>query len=149
MPLYYPQNYRNDDQRAEMLRLSAAGICIFCPEHLGDNPAQSVIARLSRWTITRNRYPYQGTREHLLLIPDEHVTDLVHLSEQTRNDFWPALDWAHRRHAPAHYGIGIRNGDMRFTGGTVEHLHVHFLVGDADDPQHQPVRMKFSSRPAP
>ena len=34
MNLYYPGNYRTDEQLAQMMELEAAGVCLFCPEHL-------------------------------------------------------------------------------------------------------------------
>jgi diadenosine tetraphosphate (Ap4A) HIT family hydrolase len=45
-----------------------------------------------------------------------------------------------------HYGLGIRNGDCRFTGATIEHVHAHVLVG-SDEEGEPPVRMRFSSHP--
>ena len=149
MPLYHLGNYRNAEQHAEMVRLEQAGICLFCPRHLGEDPAHRSVARTAHWTATPNRYPYRGTRHHLLLIPDEHVTDLADLSAEAREDFWAILRLVRDRYAITHYGLGVRNGDLRFTGGTIEHLHVHVVVGDVDDPDHEPVRMKFSSRPNP
>jgi ATP adenylyltransferase len=145
--LYYLGNYRTEDQRAEMVRLEAAGICLFCPGHLAEDPEHPLLLRTAHWTVTRNRYPYRGTREHLLLVPDEHVTDLADLSSEAQQDFWTVLGWVRDHHTTGHYGIGIRNGDCRFTGGTIRHVHVHVLVGDVEDPDHEPVRMKFSSRP--
>jgi ATP adenylyltransferase len=149
VPLYHLGNSRSAEQRAEMLRLEAAGICLFCPGHLAENPDHPAVLRTEHWTVTPNRYPYQGAREHLLLIPDEHVSDLVDLSAEAQSDFWATLGWVRDHYAMKHYGVGIRNGDNRFTGGTIWHVHVHVLVGDVDDPHHEPVRMKLSSRPAP
>jgi len=83
------------------------------------------------------------------MIPDDHVEDLVDLSPEALSDFWVALAWARNQYSPGHYGLGVRNGDPRFTGGTIRHLHVHLVVGDVDDPQHEPVRMKLSSRRHP
>src|SRR2546423_658195 len=147
MDLYYLNNYRTEEQRAEMLRLEAAGICLFCPEHLGQDPNHIPVLRSGHWTVTPNRYPYKGTRRHLMLIPDEHVTDLVDLSPTAQQDFWSVLGWLRDEYKMTYYGLGARNGDARFTGGTIRHLHVHVVVGDVDDPRHEPVRMKLSSRP--
>ncbi|MCG8918128.1 HIT family protein [Actinokineospora sp. PR83] len=145
MELYYLGNSRLEEQRAEMIRLEEAGVCLFCPEH---RPRDQVpLLRTDHWSVVPNRYPYQGTRVHLMLVPDEHVTDMADLSGAAQADFWPTLRWTRDRHGLTHYGIGVRNGESRFTGGTIKHLHVHVLTGDVDDPDHTPVRMKFSSRP--
>lgn len=144
MSLYYLGNARTDEQRAEMVRLEAAGECLFCPEHLPASPDHPVLIRTGHWTVTGNRYPYQGTEIHLMLIPDEHVTDLVDLSAEAQSDFWTALARVRERYALTYYGLGARNGDPRFTGGTIRHLHVHVIVGD---PELGPVRMKLSGSP--
>jgi ATP adenylyltransferase len=120
--LYYFGNFRVDEQLAEMRRLEDEGICLFCP--------------------------YRETRLHLLLVPDEHVTDMADLSEDAQRDFWTALRWVKFRYRLAHYGLAARNGDSEFTGGTIRHLHIHLLQGDVDDPAHQGVRVRLSSRPA-
>jgi diadenosine tetraphosphate (Ap4A) HIT family hydrolase len=147
--LYYFGNHRSAEQLAEMVRLEADGTCLFCPEHLAEDAEHKSVLETAHWTVTPNRYPYKGTRLHLLLIPHEHVTDMVDLSAEAREDFWLALGRVRDHYAFTYYGLGVRNGDCRFTGGTVHHLHVHLVVGDVDDPNHEPVRMKLSSRPSP
>ncbi|MEU7823848.1 HIT domain-containing protein [Catellatospora sp. NPDC049133] len=145
--LYNIANYRTDEQRSKMIRLEENGICIFCADHLIGDPARLPVWRNTHWAVVPNDFPYKGTRRHLLLVPDEHVSDLVELSPAAKEDFWAALGWVRDHYEMTYYGLGVRNGDCRFTGGTVSHLHVHVVVGDVDDPEHEPVRMKFSSRP--
>jgi len=145
MTLYYLGNFRVDEQLAEMRRLEVEGVCLFCPGHL---PAASeVLHRTARWTVVPNRYPYRETRLHLLLVPDEHVTDMADLSEDAQRDFWTALRWVKVQYGLGHYGLAARNGDSEFTGGTIRHLHIHVLQGEVDDPDHQGVRVRLSSRP--
>jgi diadenosine tetraphosphate (Ap4A) HIT family hydrolase len=140
MSLYYLGNARNPTQHEEMRQLQADGVCIFCPEHLG--ASRRVVHQSTHWTVTPNDYPYRGTQIHYLLVPDEHVDDMTKLSPGAQQDFWTALAWVTK--GLTYYGIAIRNGDSRYTGGTIEHVHVHVLQGDPDD---EPVRVKFSSRP--
>lgn len=145
MPLYHPENHRAPDQLAEMRRLEAAGICLFCPPHLAGHAHQKVIHRTEHWSVTPNEFPYTGTRLHLLLVPDAHVADLLDLTPAALADFWTALAWVRDTHGLDYYGLATRNGDGRFTGATIEHVHVHVIVGDIDDEAHQPVRFKLSS----
>jgi diadenosine tetraphosphate (Ap4A) HIT family hydrolase len=146
MTLYYFGNFRVDEQLAEMRRLEGEGVCLFCPEYLSTSP--EVLHRTAGWTVVPNRYPYRETRLHLLLVPDEHVTDMAELSELAQRDFWAVLRWAKLHYGLAHYGLAARNGDSEYTGGTIRHLHIHLLQGDVDDPAHQGVRVRLSSRPA-
>jgi ATP adenylyltransferase len=140
---YYLENSRGEAQSDDMRRLEAEGRCLFCP----GQEALAVVHRTPQWTIVPNRFPYRGTKLHLLLIPDEHVTDMADLSAAARADFWTALAWVREQYSLTYYGIAIRNGDPRFTGGTIRHLHVHLVVGDVDDPEADFVRVKLSSRP--
>jgi diadenosine tetraphosphate (Ap4A) HIT family hydrolase len=142
--LYCFENVRTDEQRAEMARLDAAGICLFCPEHLARHEQQRIVLSTQHWTVTPNRFPYPGTNLHMLLIPDQHARDLLELSDEVRADFWVALAAVAEASELRYYGLGVRNGDCRFTGATVEHVHAHVLVG-ADDDSAPPVRMRFSA----
>jgi diadenosine tetraphosphate (Ap4A) HIT family hydrolase len=144
--LYYFGNFRVDEQLAEMRRLEREGICLFCPDRL--STASQVLHRTAQWTVVPNRYPYRETRLHLLLVPDEHVTDMADLSEGAQHDFWAALRWVKLHYGLAHYGLAARNGESEFTGGTIRHLHIHVLQGDVDQPDHQGVRVRLSSRPS-
>lgn len=147
MSLYYFGNFRTQRQLADMRRLEAAGVCIFCPEHLGVGPDLRIIHRSAHWTVVPNEFPYSGTRLHLLLVPAEHVTDIADLSPDAQRDFWTALRWARDHYALAYYSTAVRNGHCEYTGGTIRHVHVHLLQGDVDNPDHEPVRTKLSSRP--
>lgn len=147
MSLYYLGNYRTAEQLADMRALEAAGVCLFCPQHLAKDKRRHTLHRTSLWTVTPNEFPYAGTRLHLLLIPDEHVTDLLDLSPEAQQDFWVAMRWIRDHHGLTFYSMAARNGDCEYTGATVRHVHVHLLQGDVDDPGHQPVRTKLSSRP--
>jgi diadenosine tetraphosphate (Ap4A) HIT family hydrolase len=129
-----------------MRRLEAAGRCIFCPRTSEDPADPDLLRRLGNWAVRRNAYPYRGTRHHLLLAPTEHVRDLLDLSAATQHGFWDALRWVRDEFDLQFYGLGARCGDCALTGGTIEHVHVHVVVGEVDDPAHEPVRLKLSTR---
>lgn len=143
MSQYFTGHARSPEQAAKMERLGDQ--CLFCDADDDDWP---VLHRTEHWTIAPNGYPYAGTRHHLLLVPVEHVTDLVDLDAATHADFWTALAWARDELGLTHYSLGARCGDCALTGGTIAHVHVHLVVGDVDAPGHEPVRFKMSS-PAP
>ena len=149
MSLYCTDNYRTAEQLAEMERLEAAGICLFCPDSLREHARQRVLFETAHWTVTPNEFPYAGTRLHLLIVPHQHVNDLLDLNEAALADFWAALRAVRERFGLDYYGLGARNGNCSFTGATIAHVHAHVLVGDpALDPE-IPVRMRLSSRPRP
>jgi diadenosine tetraphosphate (Ap4A) HIT family hydrolase len=144
---YCFENARTPDQAAEMRRLDAAGICLFCPDGLARHPPERIVLRTRHWTALLNDFPYPGTRLHLMLVPRQHASDLTGLPAAAQLNFWQALAAVVRDHQLTYYGLGVRNGDCRYTGATIEHVHAHLLVGDPDPASAGPIRMRFSSRP--
>jgi len=106
------------------------------------------VLRTRHWTALLNDFPYSGTRLHLMLVPRQHASDLTGLPAATQRDFWQALAAVVRDYQLTYYGLGVRNGDCRYTGATIEHVHAHLMVGDPDPASAGPIRMRFSSRPA-
>jgi ATP adenylyltransferase len=148
LSLYCTDNYRTAEQLAEMRRLEAAGICLFCPRSLREHARQRVIIETAHWSVTPNEFPYAGTRLHLLVVPRQHVNDLLDLDEEALSDFWATLRLIREQFDLGHYGLGVRNGNCSFTGATIAHVHAHVLVGDPSLEPEVPVRMRFSSRPS-
>ena len=147
MHLYCMSNYRTAEQLAEMQRLEAAGICLFCPTSLSEHAHQRVLLETRHWTVTPNEYPYKGTKLHLLVVPHRHVNDMLDLDGESLADFWDALKKIREQFGLEHYGLGVRNGNCSFTGATIAHVHAHIVVGDPTLDPEVPVRMRFSSRP--
>lgn len=140
MSHYFAGHARTPEQAAKMARL--AGTCLFCDAGPDDWP---VLRRTAHWTVAPNQFPYGGARHHLLLVPTAHVTDLLDLDDAAHADFWTALRWVRDELGLTFYSLGARCGDCAATGGTIAHVHVHLVVGDVDDPAHEPVRFKMSS----
>jgi diadenosine tetraphosphate (Ap4A) HIT family hydrolase len=147
MGLYQLDNFRHPEQLADMRALERDGICIFCPQHLTGDPEHPVLHETEHWVVTTNKYPYANTRLHLLLVPRAHTDDLLDLEPAARAEYWTVLEWIKETYRLTFYCIGSRNGDFRYTGSSIAHVHVHVVVGDVDDPEHQPVRFKMSDRP--
>ena len=146
MTLYHVGNARNGEQADRMRELEAAGVCVFCP---GARDDPDVVLEERDWVVRHNAYPYRGTRLHLLVVPRRHVADLLDLTDAELAGFWTVGRTLRARFDLGFYGLGARCGDCRYTGGTIAHVHVHLVVGDVDDPAHEPVRLKLSSRPTP
>lgn len=149
MSLYHVGNARHADQAEQMRRLEEAGVCIFCPGHVDDPDDPHVVMTSPDWVVRHNAYPYASTKLHLLLVPRRHVRDLLDLTDAELAGFWRVGRELRERYDLAFYGLGARCGDCRYTGGTIEHVHVHLVVGDVERPEHSPVRLKLSSRPVP
>ena len=126
--LYDLDAARTDEQRAYMEGLQADGICIFCPEHVGEYHAHPVEREGEHWYVTRNAYPYAGTTDHFLIVPKRHVRSFDELPDAAGAELWALRRWLKERLAPVAMATVERSGDMRFNGGSVAHLNVHVVA---------------------
>lgn len=139
---------RSDKQKQQMQELQARAVCAFCPENIETEQKEPIELTTKHWLVKKNDYPYEQTKLHLLIIPKEHVATLGHLSQEALLEMPEVIVAVEKQWQLTHYAVGIRSGDMHRTGGSVEHLHGHIVVGDTDEPNHEPVRFKMSSKPA-
>ncbi|HEX3082036.1 MAG TPA: HIT family protein [Candidatus Saccharimonadia bacterium] len=145
---YDLRHARVEAQKQKMRDLIKQGICAFCEEHFEtyhDNPVEF---QSEHWTVAKNDYPYTGTALHLLVVSRKHVSMFSELAPAARADFTEVLCEVEKRWKLPSYAVGIRVGEIEVNGGTVDHLHAHIVVGDVDDPGHEPVRFKMSSKRA-
>lgn len=138
---------RHEEQVNQMKDLIDRGICNFCREHIETEQKEPIELETKYWVVKKNDYPYKDTSLHLLLISKEHVNSLANLTEAARHDLTDVIVTVEKQWKLTSYVLGMRAGDMRFTGASVEHLHGHLVVGDTSNPNHEPIRFKMSSRP--
>ncbi|HWH95685.1 MAG TPA: HIT domain-containing protein [Baekduia sp.] len=142
-PLYFLDAARSAEQRAYMEELEAAGVCVFCPEHVAEHHRAPVEFSGEHWYVTRNDYPYPGTVAHYLIVPHRHVTSFDELPDAAGAELWAIKRMLREQLVPLATATVERSGDMRFNGGSVAHLHTHFVALDAR-PQ-KTVRFKVSA----
>jgi len=130
--LYHLGAARSDDQRRYMERLEDGGICIFCPEHVAEFQAQPVEFTGEHWYVTKNAYPYAGTVAHYLIVANRHVSAFDELPDEAGTELWAIKRRLKEQLAPAATATIERSGRMQLNGGSVAHLHTHFVVLDAD-----------------
>lgn len=142
--LYHVPAGRSDEQRRYMEELEAAGICVFCPQHFAEYHREPVEIEGEHWYVTRNDYPYAGTREHFLIVAREHVASFDELPDAAGAELWGLRRELKERLDPLATATVERSGRMQYNGGSVAHLHVHFVTLD-DDPA-TTVRFRVSRR---
>jgi len=129
-----------------MQDLESRGICAFCPENVSVETTSPVELETKYWLVKKNDFPYKGSKQHLLIISKKHVDSLGKLSDSARHEFMDIVSQLENEKNLVSYAVGIRSGDMRFNGGSVEHFHAHLVVGDTSKDS-EIVRFKMSSRP--
>lgn len=142
--LYDIESARSESQRRYMERLQADGTCIFCSEHVGAFHAYPIEWQGDHWYVTRNAYPYPGTLAHFLIVPLRHVTSFDELEDSAGAELWAIKRMLKKRVGAPSYACVERSDDMRLNGGSVAHLHVHFVaLGPAPA---ETVRFRVSAR---
>jgi diadenosine tetraphosphate (Ap4A) HIT family hydrolase len=145
--LYEFDAARSEEQRRRMEDLEAAGVCVFCPQHFAAHHREPIERSGTHWYVTKNDYPYQGTAAHYLIVPHAHVRSFDELRDEAGAELWALRrELLARVRAPAVATIE-RSGDMRYNGGSVSHLHVHFVALDPDPAR--TVRFKVSRDATP
>ncbi|NTV31308.1 HIT domain-containing protein [candidate division WWE3 bacterium] len=138
-PFVVLEHARSADQLLVMQQITADGVCPFCMEHLFSYHDQPILWGGISWIITPSRWPYAGTRLHLLAISIQHVEHLSDVTPSAAMDLWQGLSWVEQNFTLAGGAIGLRFGDPTLNGGSVRHLHAHIIVADGQ----QPVRFKM------
>nr|AIA11422.1 Unknown Function [uncultured bacterium] len=109
---------RQKEQLEQMKDLAARGVCAFCWENFDAEHREPIELKTDHWIVSKNDYPYDNTKLHLLLVPQEHVATFSELSEAARHDFTDTVVGVEKQWDLKHYAVGMRSGDMRHTGGT-------------------------------
>jgi ATP adenylyltransferase len=138
---------RSQAQIDDMKQLLEKGECFMCYKSLTQYKNNRIEFETKHWIVTPNAYPYKHTKLHLLLISRRHVSIMSELTKEERADFTDAIVEIEKRHKLKYYSVAMRNGDFRYTGASVEHLHAHIIVGDHESDEFEPVRVKLASKP--
>lgn len=145
-PLVYLPASRFEDQTEKMEQILQDGLCPFCPEWLDWYHDSPIVFETQHWVVTPNDNPYSGTVLDLLLIPKEHVTSFDQLSYAAQEEFGVVIAKIITDNELDFGALGMRFGQMWHTGGSVAHLHAQLKVGDVNNPGHQPIKFKMSSK---
>jgi ATP adenylyltransferase len=127
-PLYDLAAARSAAQRRRMEELEAAGICVFCEEHVAEHQPEPIEHTGEHWFVTKNRYPYEGTRAHYLIVARRHVTSFDELPDEAGAELWSIKRMLKARLEPAAVATVERSGNMLYNGGSVAHLHIHLVA---------------------
>jgi diadenosine tetraphosphate (Ap4A) HIT family hydrolase len=138
------ENARTPEQKELMERIQKDGVCPFCAEHFKKYHPKPVLRESNFWFVTENISPYTGTKHHFILVyKPEHATSLEELSPEAFSDLLSLMQVTVREFKIPGGSFFMRFGDTKYTGSSVAHLHAHVLMGDADSPDHEAVRVKL------
>jgi ATP adenylyltransferase len=134
-------------QALRMKDLESRGICAFCRENVETETTSPIEIETVNWVVKANDYPYERTKLHLLIIPKKHVKTVSELSFGAQQELMPLIADVEKHYDLKSYAFALRSGDMRYNGGSVEHLHAHLIVGGLKNQDDEPVRFKVGTLP--
>jgi len=138
-------NARLDDQRVVMQEIIDADHCPFCLENLEKYHKEPFLKEGKYWVVTKNQWPYEHTKLHLLFISKKHVTTLTELEQAAGTELIELAQWAVKEFEIPGGGLVMRFGDTEYSAGTVAHLHAQLLYPDIEAPDYdeKPVKVKI------
>ena len=140
-------NARHDEQRAVMAQINEVGESPFLLKNMRAMASQPILKIGKHWYITTNRWPYDHTALHLLIIHQQDIHDLTQLAPEASQELVELAAWICREFKVSGGGFCMRFGDSNYSAGTVAHLHAQFIVPDLADSEYASVRFKIGKRP--
>jgi ATP adenylyltransferase len=138
------KNARTPEQQELMERIIKDGVCPFCKENFAKYHPKPILKETEYWFFTENISPYKGTKYHFLFVyKPKHVSKIQDILPEAFVDLFNLIQEAITEYKMPGAAMFMRFGDMRYTGSSVEHLHPQLIMGDHDDPSHEPVRVKL------
>lgn len=103
--------------------------CVFCISAKNPISLETLCVYKSKYSqIVINKYPYNNG--HLLVLPLDHIGDLLSLNPERYDDLHRAIrlgvEAAKAVYQPTGYNIGLNNGTAA-GAGIPDHLHYHIV----------------------
>ena len=129
-------NARKDEQIKVMKQIIADSICPFCHDFVDkEQPtyhSKPVLVETDFWVATRNAWPYQNTREHLILVIKRHILMPEEMTKEEILDLWNIITKVKKKLKITHSTLLMRSDSTNKTGATVQHLHAQLVVASED-----------------
>lgn len=137
------ENSRLLDQTLVMQKIADAQHCPFCPDQLKKYHKEPVIIEGKHWLVTKNQWPYENTRVHLLFILKYHAERFEELEPEVGGELFELVAKMCTQYEVPGGAVAMRFGDTDYSAGSVAHLHVQFVVPEITAPDFKPVRIKI------
>lgn len=137
-------NARTPEQKELMEKIEQDGVCPFCAEYFKKYHPKPIFKETDYWFFTENMSPYEGTKHHFIFVyKPAHATSLSDIPSEAFADLHQLMTEAVAEYKIPGGSFFMRFGDQKYNGSSVAHLHAQLLMGDADAPGHEKVRVKL------
>jgi ATP adenylyltransferase len=137
------ENARVDDQRQVMEQILRDKKCPFCSDSLARYHKKPILKEGIFWRLTENQWPYENTKVHLLAIYKTHAEELTDISYEAGAELLELFQWVSVNYKVPGGAMVMRFGDMRYSAGSVNHVHAHFLQPDLENKNYQALQFQI------
>ncbi len=81
------ENARESEQILVMQKIQEEGYCPFCPGNLKKNHHEETLRETDHWIVTKNQWPYEHTKLHLMLVLKYHAEKLTDISKDAAHEY--------------------------------------------------------------
>lgn len=133
------RNARTKEQIDTMKKIIAAGIDPFAKEHMGTHAKLKIFRESKHWIFAHNKWPYKGTKKHIVAISKKYHEDPWSLSLEETADLFSTFGKIAKEQKIKGGAIAMRLGDTLHSGATVKHLHAHLIEPNVENENYEPV----------
>ena len=119
-------NARKGEYEKVIKEIAETGKCPFCKENFKYHK-KPIYQRKGKWFLTNNSWPYKNTKNHLIILGDEHKENFSELSLKDFESIKYLVNWAIEKWKIKGGGIAMRFGDTDYTGASVSHIQLHII----------------------
>jgi diadenosine tetraphosphate (Ap4A) HIT family hydrolase len=128
------KNARKKEQIKIMKQIIGDGICPFCHDFVEKKKptyhTNPILLETDFWIVTRNAWPYENTREHLIFVIKRHILTPEEMTKEEGLDLWNILAQIKNNLNITHSTLLMRSDSTNKTGATVQHLHAQLIVAN-------------------
>ncbi|HBI34378.1 MAG TPA: hypothetical protein DEA43_01490 [Candidatus Moranbacteria bacterium] len=132
------KNARKEEQIEIMKKIISDGVCPFCHDFVEkSNPPyhpHPILVENDSWIATRNAWPYDHTKEHLILVVKRHILTPEEMTKNEILDLWDVIKQVKQKLEITHSTLLMRSDSTGMTGATVQHLHAQLVVSAGQEP---------------
>lgn len=138
------EHARGEKQLEIMKRIQEDGVCPFCSENFLKYHTEPIIKETENWILTNNYDRYEGAIHHFLFVyKPAHINSPSKILPEARVELFDLVDEMCKLHNIEGGSVLMRFGDGKINGSSVEHLHVHLVVGDSKNNGGEPLKVKL------
>jgi diadenosine tetraphosphate (Ap4A) HIT family hydrolase len=134
------KNARVKHQLEQMKEIQRENVCPFCIKYFEKYHKAPILLETKYWLLTKNDYPYKGSKHHLLLVHKKHIEHIDQISVNAFKDLAYVIKFLKKKNKIIGGTFLMRFGDNRYTGATITHLHAHIISGGKENKK--PIKTK-------